>query len=500
MDLRAKLNQDISKIEVIENYKANEELFTDLKEKLFESPSIKKLQSELNPFVTSIFNEICVQLTIKVFTLHPFVNVKAIRQKAFSWILMELEKTVANVISNPKMDFREFRYLKFLLRRATLMGSNYLIRNETLDRLRQIYKKYTPEEKKKYENRRRLRIEDYHSQLQLIQQEVLQLNVKHYNVKSSISDQVGVINKQDSLQFEQRSKIAQLEKELISIEGKIAVAITKIKYIKQALNNISYKEASLSEFSYFYVALIKELTLNNDSKVLILEENLRAINPAIDKESEEDFFFLVRLLQFENVSLIHQGLKIIVNEYFSQLKQDDKKDENLICFSRKCSEKEVEEKMHDSIKLALSDYRLASFKKFLGLTDFEEWSKSKEFPVYIHVLYLIAALQKEETKPCNISLEEKTKSIIQNVYRVAGYPNFDNDRDGYKIDIKTQKEVRDYTLDGISLGGFFSIRYKADKIEMTNPEEIIVAQATSCLLYTSPSPRDRTRSRMPSSA
>ena len=29
---------------------------------------------------------------------------------------------------------------------------------------------------------------------------------------------------------------------------------------------------------------------------------------------------------------------------------------------------------------------------------------------------------------------------------------------------------------------------------------LTVARATSCLLYTSPSPRDRTRSRMPSSA
>ena len=31
-------------------------------------------------------------------------------------------------------------------------------------------------------------------------------------------------------------------------------------------------------------------------------------------------------------------------------------------------------------------------------------------------------------------------------------------------------------------------------------EKDIIARSTSCLLYTSPSPRDRTRSRMPSSA
>ena len=34
----------------------------------------------------------------------------------------------------------------------------------------------------------------------------------------------------------------------------------------------------------------------------------------------------------------------------------------------------------------------------------------------------------------------------------------------------------------------------------TNAQGIILAAGTTCLLYTSPSPRDRTRSRMPSSA
>ena len=35
---------------------------------------------------------------------------------------------------------------------------------------------------------------------------------------------------------------------------------------------------------------------------------------------------------------------------------------------------------------------------------------------------------------------------------------------------------------------------------LSNAEKIIFGQIKNCLLYTSPSPRDRTRSRMPSSA
>ena len=41
---------------------------------------------------------------------------------------------------------------------------------------------------------------------------------------------------------------------------------------------------------------------------------------------------------------------------------------------------------------------------------------------------------------------------------------------------------------------------KGDIILLTRAPDLRQAQNTSCLLYTSPSPRDRTRSRMPSSA
>ena len=36
--------------------------------------------------------------------------------------------------------------------------------------------------------------------------------------------------------------------------------------------------------------------------------------------------------------------------------------------------------------------------------------------------------------------------------------------------------------------------------QLVNTERLFTIQAFTCLLYTSPSPRDRTRSRMPSSA
>ena len=51
---------------------------------------------------------------------------------------------------------------------------------------------------------------------------------------------------------------------------------------------------------------------------------------------------------------------------------------------------------------------------------------------------------------------------------------------------------------GLLRGSFVFIADLAREIDL--PIEIDFLEASSCLLYTSPSPRDRTRSRMPSSA
>ena len=48
--------------------------------------------------------------------------------------------------------------------------------------------------------------------------------------------------------------------------------------------------------------------------------------------------------------------------------------------------------------------------------------------------------------------------------------------------------------------GFANLFYKVGLQQGALPETMVAAQAWACLLYTSPSPRDRTRSRMPSSA
>ena len=47
---------------------------------------------------------------------------------------------------------------------------------------------------------------------------------------------------------------------------------------------------------------------------------------------------------------------------------------------------------------------------------------------------------------------------------------------------------------------FHEIKYYLSLFENMHSSDYVITQYNICLLYTSPSPRDRTRSRMPSSA
>ena len=56
------------------------------------------------------------------------------------------------------------------------------------------------------------------------------------------------------------------------------------------------------------------------------------------------------------------------------------------------------------------------------------------------------------------------------------------------------------TADELCCGSTFNVLLKRNNVWMTPRKESGCLQGIICLLYTSPSPRDRTRSRMPSSA
>ena len=65
--------------------------------------------------------------------------------------------------------------------------------------------------------------------------------------------------------------------------------------------------------------------------------------------------------------------------------------------------------------------------------------------------------------------------------------------------VKGDLNISWLSVDKSKMEGTFVSFPERDEIDLTMNEQLVV-EYYSCLLYTSPSPRDRTRSRMPSSA
>ena len=72
--------------------------------------------------------------------------------------------------------------------------------------------------------------------------------------------------------------------------------------------------------------------------------------------------------------------------------------------------------------------------------------------------------------------------------------DFDSIKASIKDYLRTRSEFTDYDFEGSTLA------YLVDVLAYNTYYTAFNANMAVCLLYTSPSPRDRTRSRMPSSA
>ena len=91
-----------------------------------------------------------------------------------------------------------------------------------------------------------------------------------------------------------------------------------------------------------------------------------------------------------------------------------------------------------------------------------------------------------------------------------GSVNLDNTGSGSAVTLSS--DGTSLLLDGTAIGGGGADLYAANEVNVTAQpsatgddaiaigDSAVASGANACLLYTSPSPRDRTRSRMPSSA
>ena len=72
--------------------------------------------------------------------------------------------------------------------------------------------------------------------------------------------------------------------------------------------------------------------------------------------------------------------------------------------------------------------------------------------------------------------------------------------EGISVDPNKIQAVKDWPIPVVAGKGIKGVRCKISLNQMKNYNKTVFLPVTSCLLYTSPSPRDRQKSRMPSSA
>ena len=97
-----------------------------------------------------------------------------------------------------------------------------------------------------------------------------------------------------------------------------------------------------------------------------------------------------------------------------------------------------------------------------------------------------------------LSIEGLPRAVLTQILDTAGTFLSVNDRDVKKVPLLRGKSVFNLFFENSTrTRTTFEIAAKRLSADVINLD---IARSSTCLLYTSPSPRDRTRSRMPSSA
>jgi hypothetical protein len=412
-------DEDILTLANKKNIQFNKDLLSDIIEKIKKEVPFNgwiKYWANTNKPTLRIFNNIFEEVVLKVFTLQPFINSMPVKKRVFAWILIQLDEHIKDLVNPSKqIDFDTFRKLKFLMRRATLLNSNYIIRQKTLENLRII---------------------------------------------------IGRIYKDDDSFFRIEQKNYQTAKDFLEQKD---IDKQQKDYVEQIKKNIEYKDRSYNEFNYFYVSLIKELLIENPSKVTKIESNINKFLCIEDIKKEKTFYNLLKLIQYENTTEIKQGLTIVAEDYLNR--------HDIVSFNNKFRTPQVRQELTNGFKEAMNDSRLSTLKKFIALNQensrfkFDEWSETEDFYHYLHLLYLLAVLLNEENSnkfENTTKLEDKMETILQNLFRIACDPK--------KHDIGIDSIIK--YRDDPNSGAFIVLKFRNEHEDYAKPEDLFMAYST----------------------
>ncbi|MFC0514626.1 hypothetical protein ACFFGT_10455 [Mucilaginibacter angelicae] len=379
-------------------------------------------------YLTLLYDEIIEELIVKILTEAPLNNIKEIKEKIFLKINLDLDQLLSEYESKP-FSFKDFRKIKFLIKRSALLGSNYPIHIKTLKKIKRIYDEYLPNVPA-FEKRRK---------------------AWHYIHSDFLKKNSTAIHKD-------------------------AEAKSRIAYVSQAIRNILYVEATVREFSYFFVSVVKEITTNNDAKILRLEKNMDTLfsdEPVSEyninykkTENTRDFMYLLRLVKYENVSVVRKGVELIYGVFLTKKFHTFRlEDETKDSFSEFRTQIEI------VLETAFKDYRLIHLKNYLKVESLEQWKRSNflDFINFIQFLYTYTLLLNEqEHARTEENLEVKTKNILNNFFRTAGDPEFTTDGENY-FQFKENNE---------KAGAFMVLKYDDREADVIREKKMLIAQAT----------------------
>ena len=125
------------------------------------------------------------------------------------------------------------------------------------------------------------------------------------------------------------------------------------------------------------------------------------------------------------------------------------------------------------------------------------FANRRDFGNYLQEDLKIRAYIKKKLKNCavaKIQIERPTKKAQVTIY--SSRPGLIIGKKGSDIE-KLKRKISEFTSDEVSIN---LVEIRKPEVEAQLIADTIAEQLESCLLYTSPSPRDATLSRMPSSA
>lgn len=292
---------------------------------------------------------------LKVLTQSPFTQYEPLRKRVFRWVLELLDQKVGDVLTQIQgdkvMSYEEFGVLKFLIRRAGLMNSNYLISRKMLTLINAVFSPAG------ISATRRKLTSEFNRKLSSIQE------------------------------FTARAEVQELEDE--------------------------YRDRlrSLDGFHVFYCAQVKELLLMNEARCVKLQENITAVEKQLMETPapgvlNSGFKQVVRILRTENAVVVQKFFEFLrtVKEWptlYHQPNRDDKKSVDL--------------KLEPIVELlrkrkVCNHPTYKSLQAFFRATAQDDPDKNRPFLDYLWVQYFIAFDKKKD-----LPLQEKTNHIFSNL-------------------------------------------------------------------------------------